>query len=238
MSLRIALLEDDPIQADLLATWLTQAGHAPHHYSTASDLIQAIVRESFDLYIIDWVLPDMSGYDVLRWLREERRDTAPVIFATSRDAEDDIAAALRCGADDYLVKPVRRLELLSRIEAIWRRIHPLATSSEVIELPPYRFELAIHRVFIDGRAIDDLTEKEFQLAVFLFRNFGRLLSRGHLLEAIWGMRADIPTRTLDTHISRVRRKLDIQPGRGLRLAPTYNFGYRLEKFLAPVSTEA
>ena len=230
MSLRIALLEDDPIQADLLAGWLTQAGHAPHRYGTASELIQGVVRESYDLYIIDWGLPDLSGYDVLRWLREERRDTAPVMFATSRDAEEDIAAALHCGADDYLVKPVRRLELLSRIEAIWRRTHPIASHGEVVELPPYRFELATHRAYVGDKAIDDLTEKEFQLAVFLFRNFGRLLSRGHLLEAIWGLRADIPTRTLDTHISRVRRKLDIQPGRGLRLAPTYNFGYRLERF--------
>jgi DNA-binding response OmpR family regulator len=152
-----------------------------------------------------------------------------VIFVTSRDAEEDIVAGLNSGADDYIVKPVRRLELLSRLEAIWRRTRPKDDNESIIDLPPYRIELTTRRVLRNGDAVEALTEKEFNLIVFLFQNLGRLLSRGHLLEAIWGVSAAIPTRTLDTHISRIRKKLDLHPANGFRLVPAYNYGYRLER---------
>ena len=153
----------------------------------------------------------------------------PVIFVTSRDAEDDIVTALRDGADDYMVKPIRRMELLSRIEAVRRRYGLHEDLSETILIPPFRFDLTARQVTRNDIPIEKLTEKEFQLALFMFRNLGRLLSRGHLLEAIWGLHASIPTRTLDTHVSRVRSKLALQPANGFRLTPVYNFGYRLER---------
>jgi DNA-binding response OmpR family regulator len=227
--MRIALLEDDPAQAETLAAWLNGAGHDPHVFSLGKELLRQASRESFDLFLIDWMLPDQSGHDVLRWLRQERGVTAPAIFVTSRDAEEDIVAGLDAGADDYMIKPIRRMELLSRLDAVWRRVHPRDESLQVIDLPPYRFELEHRRVLRNGEAVEPLTEKEFVLAAFLFQNLGRLFSRGHLLEAIWGLRADIPTRTLDTHISRVRKKLDLHPANGFRLVPAYNYGYRLER---------
>lgn len=227
--MRIALLEDDPAQAETLAAWLTAAGHDTHVFGLGRDLLRHAARESFDTFLIDWMLPDQSGHDVLRWLRQERGETAPAIFVTSRDAEEDIVAGLDSGADDYIVKPVRRLELLSRLEAIWRRTRPKDDSGSLIDLSPYRIDLTTRRVLLGGNETESLTEKEFNLVVFLFQNLGRLLSRGHLLEAVWGMSAAIPTRTLDTHISRVRKKLQLHPANGFRLVPAYNYGYRLER---------
>lgn len=226
--MRLALLEDDAAQAATLAGWLRGAGHEVRPFHLAADLVRECGHESYDAYLIDWMLPDRSGHEVLCWLRRERGDTAPVIFVTSRDSEEDIVTALQGGADDYMIKPLRRLELLSRLDAIWRRTlrHH---AGDCIDLPPYRLELASRRVLRDRTEIEGLTEKEFQLATVLFQNIGRLMSRGHLLETVWGLRAEIPTRTLDTHVSRVRRKLELQPANGFRLVSAYNFGYRLEK---------
>lgn len=226
--MRLALLEDDAAQAETLAEWLRGAGHEVHTFDLAADLVRECGHESYDAYLVDWMLPDRSGHEILHWLRRERGETAPVVFVTSRDAEEDIVAALQGGADDYMVKPLRRLELLSRLDAIWRRARP-RNAEDFIELPPYRLELSARRVLRDRTEIEGLTEKEFQLATVLFQNIGRLMSRGHLLETVWGLRAAVPTRTLDTHVSRVRRKLELQPANGYRLVSAYNFGYRLEK---------
>jgi DNA-binding response OmpR family regulator len=225
---RIALLEDDPVQATTIAAWLTKAGHDTRVFGSATSFQRHWGHESFDTFLIDWMLPDQSGHDVLLWLRKEHGETAPIVFVTCRDAEEDVVSALSAGADDYMIKPVRRLEFLSRLEALWRRGRTHTEQSDVVELPPFRFELASRRVLRDGVLLEPLTEKEFHLALFLFQNIGRLLSRGHLMEAIWGLSASIPTRTLDTHISRIRRKLDLH-AYGLSLTPTYNYGYRLDR---------
>ena len=126
-------------------------------------------------------------------------------------------------------EPIRRRELLSRLEAIWRRNRPHDASQDVIDAAPYRLDLKHRTVSRDGKPLESLTDKEFSLAIFLFQNLGRLLSRGHLLEAIWGLNATIPTRTLDTHISRLRKKLELYPANGFRLVPAYNYGYRLDR---------
>lgn len=233
--MRLALLEDDPAQADILVAWLTTAGHDVHAFTLGKDLLRIASRESFDAFLIDWMLPDQSGHEVLRCLRQERGVVAPVLFVTSRDAEEDIVAGLDAGADDYMVKPVRRLELLSRLEAVWRRAHARNAPSQLFDLPPYRIDIEHRRVLQNGVPVESLTEKEFALVLFLFQNLGRLLSRGHLLEAVWGLSANIPTRTLDTHISRIRKKLDLHPANGFRLVPAYNYGYRLERTAASAS---
>lgn len=233
--MRLALLEDDPAQAEILTAWLTGAGHDVHGFEFGKDLLRAASRESFDAFLIDWMLPDQSGDEVLRCLRQERGIAAPVIFVTSRDAEEDIVTGLDAGADDYMIKPLRRMELLSRLEAVWRRTHGRAGEPRLVDLPPYRIDPEHRRVLRNGVPVENLTEKEFALALFLFQNLGRLLSRGHLLEAIWGLSTNIPTRTLDTHISRVRKKLDLHPANGFRLVPAYNYGYRLERTAASSS---
>lgn len=225
--MRIALLEDDPVQADAVAGWFAAGGHDVHCVRTVRDAIREASRESFDLFLIDWTLPDASGEHMLRWLREERGLDVPVIFITARDAEEDVVAALNAGADDYMVKPLRRFELLSRVDAVMRRARPQG-EAPVIDVPPYCIDVHAHQIRLAGAPVE-LTDKEFELAVFLFRNLGRLISRGHMLQAIWGRSADVQTRTIDTHVSRVRNKLQLRPENGFRLSSTYSYGYRLER---------
>ena len=225
--MRIAILEDDAAQSETLGQWFRDLGDDVHIFDDPKDFVRMAGRESFDIILIDWMLPEMTGDSVLRWLREDRSNDTPVIFVTARDAEGDIVEALNNGADDYLVKPVRRLELMSRIEAVMRRARPSAKGT-TLEVGPYVFDLNHKHVTVDGEPVE-LTDKEYDLSVFLFRNIGRLLSRGHMLEAVWGRTANLATRTVDTHVSRVRSKLNLRPESGFRLVPTYNYGYRLEQ---------
>ena len=104
--MRFAILEDDPAQMEVLTGWLREAGHDVHGFGLARELMRVASRESFDLFLVDWVLPDLTGEQVLRWLRVERGNDTPAIFITSRDAEEDIANAFSAGADDYLIKPI------------------------------------------------------------------------------------------------------------------------------------
>lgn len=233
--MRIALLEDNPTQSTLVLGWLRAAGHDAHAFALTRDLQRFCNRESVDLYLLDWMVPDISGEEFLRWLRGERRDATPAIFITARDAEDDIVAGLAAGADDFIVKPVSQRVLVSRIEAVLRRSKPREGEGN-IEIEPYVIDTAHKRVCVHGQEVD-LTEKEFDLAAFMFRNVGRLLSRGHLLEAVWGRNPNLATRTVDTHVSRVRSKLQLKPENGFRLIPTYNFGYRLEHVEAAEATQ-
>jgi len=117
--MRIAILEDDPSQLELFGHWLALAGHDPERFEHGQELLKAIGLDDFDLLVLDWNLPDLSGIDVLRRIR--RSSKTPVIFCSSRDDQDDVVTALREGANDYLQKPIRRMELLARIESVTRR---------------------------------------------------------------------------------------------------------------------
>ena len=230
--MRIALLEDDVVVGTMMQHWLEAAGNAVHHYTSGKAIVREAARESFDVFVLDWHVPDLSGEEVLRWLRETQQSTVPVLFATSRDSEEDIVAALQAGADDYMVKPVRRLELLARVESLVRRTRPKQPDAEPILIGPYAINLVDRVVSLDGKPVE-MTDKEYDLTVFLFRNIGRLISRGHLSESVWGRSSDVQSRTVDTHVSRMRKKLELGPARGVRLTPVYNFGYRLEKVSVP-----
>jgi two-component system response regulator RegX3 len=232
MPLRIALLEDDPSQSDLVRLWLTVAGHSCHPFARSREFMRALARDSFDLLLLDWELPDLNGDAVLAWVRTNVRDNVPVLFATARDTEQDIVAALKGGADDYLVKPLRRAELLARVEALGRRSRPRPASHEALTVGEFQIDLDRRSVTRNGTVIE-LTQKDFDLAAFLFRNVGNLVSRGHILESVWGRNPDLNTRTVDTHISRLRAKLGLVPEQGWRLAAIYQHGYRLE----PLATE-
>ncbi len=223
--MRIALLEDDPDQVALLQQWLHHADHGCHVFGTGEQLLRSLARDTFDLLMIDWELPGLSGIDVVMRVRERLDRHVPILFVTARDAETDIVQALQAGADDYMTKPVRQMEMLARIHALQRR----SEADEGMEyMPPYRFVRASHSVAHDGQ-VTQLTAKEYELAEFLFRNTGKLLSRGHILESVWGQRADLNTRTVDTHVSLIRQKLDIVAHNGWQISAIYRHGYRLER---------
>ena len=234
--MRVSILEDDPDQLALLKRWLVEDGHDVHGYLAGREALKHAGRESFDLFVLDWQVPDVSGADVLMWLRNNVSRTVPVLFVTVRDSEQDIVFALENGADDYMVKPARRQELLARVHALLRRAYPREEEKH-LSFPPFEIDISRGEILRNGEKIE-LTPKEFELTVVLFRNVGRLLSRGHLQEAVWGRSGDLVTRTVDTHVSQVRKKLDLRVENGFRVVPIYNYGYRLEQIGEGASSAA
>lgn len=227
VGLRIALVDDDVHLAQAIKLWLEEQGYDVMQYSNGREFTSALRKESFDLFILDWVMPDLDGEQILGWLTEQSEHNTPVIFVTQRDSEEDIARILNMGADDYITKPVRQKELLARISAVARRSQ-VSPQKEVLEYAPYRINLTSHSLLKNDEPVK-LTQKEFELVAFLFKNIGRLLSRGHILSSVWGHGSEFTTRTVDTHVSRIRKKLDLNPENGWRLSAIYHQGYRLEQ---------
>ncbi len=226
--MRIALVDDDIHLAQAMKLWMMEKDYDVVHFPNGREFTAALRKESFDLYILDWVMPDFDGEQVLEWLTEQSENDTPVIFVTQRDSEEDIAKILNQGADDYITKPVRQKELLARISAVTRRTQNSTAVNDILECAPYRINLKSHTLLKDNEPVK-LTQKEFELVAFMFRNLGRLLSRGHILSSVWGHGSEFTTRTVDTHISRIRKKLGLNPENGWRLSAIYHQGYRLEQ---------
>ncbi|MBQ5949418.1 response regulator transcription factor [Massilia sp. ST3] len=226
--MKIAVLEQDRSQADLICQVLSAAGHSCQSFDSAKELLAQLRKDSTDLLVMDWNVPDMEGAEVLRRAKEKLAPNAPVVFLVGSNAEDDIIEGVTAGADDYLVKPLRRGELVARVSALLRRAYPSQNSAEQLQFGPYIFETRPGRLLKDGSVID-VTQKEFSLALLFFRNIGRPLSRAYIHESVWVRDTDVPSRTMDTHVSRVRNKLHLRPENGFRLVPVYSYGYRLEK---------
>lgn len=229
--MNIALLEDEPTDARMLTEWLESAGHQCHVFPTGRSLVEELPRNHFTFLILDWVLPDISGDRVLRWVRVNLGWKLPVIFVTARDGTEDIIAMLEAGADDYIIKPVNLREMLARVTALGRRVGAARPNLGVIEVDSFIVDYGSHRITRSGNEID-LAPKEFELAGLLLGNIGRLLSRADMLNTIWGYGPDVRTRTIDIHVSRLRKKLGLEPEHGWKLISIYNEGYRLDRMSA------
>ncbi|MDR2325276.1 MAG: response regulator transcription factor [Acidovorax sp.] len=224
--MRIAVLDDEPLQLELIEQVVSQAGHVCRLHRSGVAFLQDLRRESFDMLLVDWEVPDLSGPEIVRWARENLPPTLPIVFITHRSEESDLVEGLACGADDFLVKPVRVAELQARIAALLRRAYPQA-KDDVLEFGPYRFTQSTFTAEFQGQNVL-LTHREFALAVLLFQNEGRLMSRDHLREAVWGQNAEMLSRTLDTHVSRLRQVLQLRPGQAYAISAVYGLGYRLD----------
>jgi len=226
--LKIGILEDDIAQSELLDTWLNEEGHSVFISGTAKGFLELFKKEALDLVILDWHLPDMTGIEVLELLRGKFDNSLPVIFSTQRTSEEDIVRALTAGADDYISKPVRKAELLARLTALGRRAGVSENeSSNIIDIGPLRLNLSEEQITRDGEAVK-MTRKDYLVAKLFFQEQGKVLSREYLLRSVWGIEG-IDTRTVDVHVSRVRRSLGIGPEMGYLIKTIYQHGYRLEK---------
>lgn len=233
-SMRIAVLDDEAAMLAFVTQTLIEAGHYCYDFPNARTLISKLRQDTFDLVILDWNMPDKSGVEIIQWMRENMDKPVPSLLLTNRNSDEDIVAGLDAGADDYVIKPVQPSVLLARINAIHRRTGPREAMGANEAYGPFVLHPARQMVAVEGEQVV-LTAKEFELAATLFRNMHRPLSRSYLLEIVWGRNPDLPTRTLDAHISRIRAKLGLRPERGFRLIPVYSYGYRLEALEAEES---
>lgn len=228
--LRVALIESDLLLADTLRLWLELAGHEVAHFAAGRPFIERARPGTYDFLVIDWVLPDIGGDKVVQWARTNLGWEVGIVFETARNEEHDIAYALKLGADDYLVKPVRRMEFLARIEAVARRLPLRQRQDEVLVCGGIRLDVPARRAFVAG-TLTPLTRKEFDLAVAFLRQPNGLISREFLLRTIWGQRVPADTRTVDTHINRLKKKLATGFAGEWALTSVHGIGYRLEPVL-------
>jgi len=221
---RILLVEDEPALVITLTDMLKGEGYETDSSSNGREAKNRILRETFDLVILDVMLPGMNGFDICKAVRDQGY-TMPILMLTARDQTRDKVQGLRTGADDYLAKPFDPHELLARIEALLRRAPAQTRSSDWQEFGEIRLDLQIGRVFRSGEKVD-LSERELALLRYLIERRGTVVSRDELLLNVWGYSTAPTTRTVDVHIAMLRQKLERDPKNPELIVTVHSQGYR------------
>lgn len=223
---RILIVEDERSLSEPLAYLLEREGYET---KVADDGLAAVAefdRNGADLILLDLMLPGLSGTEVCREIRS--RSGVPIIMLTAKDSEVDIVVGLELGADDYVTKPYKSRELLARIRAVLRRrTEDDAVDSAVLEAGSVRMDVDSHTVSVDGTIVP-MPLKEFELLELLLRNAGRVLTRGQLIDRVWGSDYFGDTKTLDVHIKRIRSRIEKVPSEPVMLVTVRGLGYRFE----------
>ncbi|GAB3455167.1 response regulator [Actinophytocola sediminis] len=225
---RVLIVEDEESFADPLAFLLRKEGFTAAVASTGQQALEEFDRNGADIVLLDLMLPGMSGTDVCRALRQ--RSTVPVIMVTARDSEIDKVVGLEIGADDYVTKPYSARELIARVRAVLRRGGEPGDGEllpQVLAAGPVRMDVERHVVTVDGTEIA-LPLKEFDLLEYLLRNVGRVLTRGQLIDRVWGADYVGDTKTLDVHVKRLRSKIEPDPASPRHLVTVRGLGYKFE----------
>ncbi len=223
---RVLVVEDEESISDPLSYLLRQEGFEVAVAATGPEGLAEFDRGGADIVLLDLMLPGLSGTEVCRTLRA--RSSVPVIMLTARDSEIDKVVGLELGADDYVTKPYSSRELLARIKAVLRRLsEPEDLLPATIEAGPVRMDVERHIVTVSGEATQ-LPLKEFELLEMLLRNAGRVLTRGQLIDRVWGADYVGDTKTLDVHVKRLRAKIEPDPGAPQHLVTVRGLGYKLE----------
>lgn len=224
--MRVGLLEDDAIQRDLLRQLIESAGHEVQEFACVADCLDMMSRDPVDLLVIDWRLPDGDGGEVISWVRNFVPVDLPIMVVTVMGEDEDIVKGLSLGADDFVVKPIVHSIFVARLEALARRnrLHTLTH----FRLGPYMVDAERAAVCIEGNPVP-MTQREFDLASYFLGNPNKVFSRQHLLCKIWGINADVDSRTVDMFVSRLRKKLELDGTRGWKLSTVYGQGYRLDR---------
>lgn len=223
--MRLAIVDASRSQATVLKALLSSEGHEVEIYADGQACVDALAHRVFDCFIIEWALPTIDSKAVLRQIRERVGWQSFVMICTAHRSEEDAADILRQGADDFILKPLRYMEFMARIEAISRRLG--ATLSAPGGFGDFEVRGHEGRILRSGIEVD-LTQTEFELATLFFSNISRLYRREELLMEIWSQQSDIDTRTVDTHTSRIRKKLGLDGQYGYLLSSVYGVGYRLD----------
>jgi len=225
---RVLVVEDEESIAEPLAYMLRKEGFDVVLAHDGPAGLAAFDRDGADLVLLDLMLPGLSGTEVCRELRQ--RSGVPVIMLTARDSEIDKVVGLELGADDYVTKPFSHRELVARIRAVLRRQVPATPDepAETLEAGPVRMDVDRHLVTVGGTPVQ-LPLKEFDLLELLLRNAGKVLTRGQLIDRVWGSDYVGDTKTLDVHVKRLRAKLEPDPSAPQHLLTVRGLGYKLEK---------
>jgi two-component system response regulator RegX3 len=223
---RILVVEDEESFSDPLSYLLEKEGYDVAVTATGPDALAEFDRNGADLVLLDLMLPGLSGVDVCRALRQ--RSSVPVIMLTAKDSEVDKVVGLEIGADDYVTKPYSGRELLARIKAVLRRLaEPEELLPATIESGPVRMDVERHTVQVGGEPVS-LPLKEFELLEMLLRNAGRVLTRGQLIDRVWGSDYVGDTKTLDVHVKRLRAKVEPNPSKPQHIVTVRGLGYKFE----------
>ncbi|AQQ14250.1 Sensory transduction protein regX3 [Corynebacterium glaucum] len=225
----ILIVEDEESLAEPLAYLLQKEGFETLLATDGTAALELFSDEVVDLVLLDLMLPGMSGTDVCRKLRSE--SDVPIIMVTARDSEIDKVVGLELGADDYVTKPYSTRELVARIRAVLRRGPEVEELDElddqILEAGRVRMDVERHTVLVDGQPVA-MPLKEFDLLECLMRNAGRVLTRGQLIDRIWGADYVGDTKTLDVHVKRLRTKIEQEPSRPKQLVTVRGLGYKFE----------
>ncbi|MGC0144688.1 MULTISPECIES: response regulator transcription factor [unclassified Pseudactinotalea] len=221
---RVLLAEDDPAIAEPLARALTREGYDVSVHGTGKGAIDE--AGSADLLVLDLGLPDMDGLDVARWVRSQGLST-PILVLTARADEVDLVVGLDAGADDYVTKPFRLAELLARVRALLRRAGSEGADVDEISAQDVRVDIAAHRAFLGERELS-LTAKEFELLRVLVREAGSVVSREALMREVWASDPNGSTKTLDMHVSWLRRKIGDDANSPRYISTVRGMGFRFE----------
>jgi two-component system response regulator RegX3 len=225
---RVLVVEDEESFSEALGYLLRKEGFDVTVAETGPDALAEFERGGADLVLLDLMLPGLSGIEVCQRLRQT--SAVPVIMLTAKDSEIDKVVGLEIGADDYMTKPFSSRELVARIRAVLRRqgdrgAEPLVTG--VVEAGPVRMDVERHVVAVDGQHVS-LPLKEFELLELLLRNAGRVLTRGQLIDRVWGADYVGDTKTLDVHVKRLRAKIEPEPSQPRHLVTVRGVGYKFE----------
>jgi len=223
---RILIVEDEESLSEPLDYLLRREGYETAVAADGRSALQLFERGGADLVLLDLMLPGLPGTEVCRELRTT--SNVPIIMLTAKDSEVDIVVGLELGADDYVAKPYSSRELLARIRAVLRRrVEAVDVDDAVLESGPVRMDVERHVVTVDGNEVA-MPLKEFELLELLMRNAGRVLTRGQLIDRVWGADYYGDTKTLDVHVKRIRSKIEQDPSQPTLLVTVRGLGYRFE----------
>lgn len=222
---RVLIIEDEDSYREATAYMLRKEGFEVTEAADGATGLGVYDHTGADLVLLDLMMPGMTGTDVCKQLRS--RGSTPIIIVTARDSEIDKVVGLELGADDYVTKPFSHRELVARIRAVLRRGQEAALVPDVLEVDKVRLDVERHQVSVNGQSVR-LALKEFELLEFLLRNAGRVMTRGQLIDRIWGSDYVGDTKTLDVHVKRLRSKIEDDPSNPVRLVTVRGLGYRYE----------